>query len=319
VNSHARLPDGNVNSDMRLFPHKARRLWIAALIGVTIGSIVTPLLVAEGALHIVVRPRPDSHQADAIVRNSASVWEDARVTASDGVTLDGWLMTPPVPNGSGVILLHGVGDTRRGMAMHAVFLLRAGFTVLMPDARGHGSSGGSLISYGIREAGDVHTWAEWVVRQRPIAHLYGLGQSMGAAILLQSLPRESRFRAIVADCPFDSFEDVARYRLEHASRLGKLVSWPVVQIGFLDARLFHGLDLHHASPAEAIRNTNVPILLIHGAADVNIPPSESMALHELNPQSTALWLVPGARHIASLSVSPREYVQRVTDWFRCHP
>ena len=304
---------------MRLFPHKPHRLFVAALIGVTIGSIVTPILVAEGALHIAVRPRPAPDQADAIVRDSASAWEPARVTASDGVMLDGWLLTPPAANGSGVILLHGVGNTRGGMATHAAYLLRAGFTVLMPDARGHGSSGGRVISYGIRESADLHTWADWFVRKCAITHLYGLGESMGAAILLQALPVESRFRAVVADCPFDSFEDVACYRLEHASRLGRWASWPVVEIGFLYSRVVYGLDLHRASPADAIRTTAVPILLIHGTADVNIPPSESIALHELNPQSTALWLVPGARHVSSLSTSPQEYVRRVTDWFQSHP
>ena len=42
--------------------------------------------------------------------------------------------------------------------------------------------------------------------------LYGLGESLGAAILIESLPREPRFRAVVAECPFDSFEDIAYYR-----------------------------------------------------------------------------------------------------------
>jgi hypothetical protein len=275
--------------------------------------------VAEGALHIQVRPRPDRHEADAIACGSASTWEPARVTAADGVMLDGWLFTPLQPNGSGVILLHGVGDMRSGMAAHALFLLRAGFTVLMPDARGHGSSGGTVITYGIRESADVHTWVDWFLHKRPIARLYGLGQSMGAAILIESLPREPRFRALVADCPFDSFEDVAYYRLENASGLGRWAAWPVVQTGFLYARLVHGLDLRQASPARAIRSTTVPILLIHGTDDTNIPSSESLALHALNPRSTTLWLVPGAQHVDSLSTSPQEYVRRVEEWFRSHP
>lgn len=298
---------------------KARRLLVAALIGVTIGAVVTPILVAEGALRIAWRPRPEPAQADAIAQDSASSWEPARATAADGVELDGWLFTPREPNGSGVILLHGVGDTRSGMAYHATYLLQDGFTVVMPDARGHGSSGGSVISYGIRESADVHAWADWLFRARPIARLYGLGQSMGAAVLLESLPREPRFRAVAADCSFDTFEDIAYYRLEHASGLSRWASWPVVQTGFLYARLVYGLDLRKASPATAIRSTSVPVLLIHGTADANIPPGESVALHALNPQSTTLWLVPGAQHVSALSARPEEYVRRVTDWFRSHP
>jgi alpha-beta hydrolase superfamily lysophospholipase len=304
---------------MRTISRQVRRLIIAALIGVTIGCVVTPILVTEGALHIQVRPRPDRREADAIARGSASAWESASVTSADGIVLDGWLFTPREPNRSGVILLHGVGDTRIAMAMHASFLLRAGFTVLMPDARGHGSSGGSVISYGIRESGDVHAWADWFLHQRPIERLYGLGQSLGAAVLLESLPREPRFRAVVADCPFDSFEDVAYYRLEHESGLGRWTSWPVVQTGLLYARMVHGFDLRQASPAAAIRSTTVPVLLIHGTADDHIPPGESGALHALNPRFTALWLVPGAQHIAALSNSPQEYVRRVVDWFHSHP
>jgi hypothetical protein len=284
-----------------------------------LAAAAAPILVAEGALHIPFRPNPESAYADSIARGSAAVWETARVSADDGVVLDGWLFTPRDPNGSGVILLHGVGDTRVGMMTHAEYLLRAGFTVLAPDARGHGASGGRVISYGIREAGDVHTWTNWLLQHRPIAHLYGLGESMGAAILLQSLPREPRFRAIVADCPFDSFEDIAYYRLEHASGLNRWASWPVVQVGFLYARAVYGVNLYKASPADAIRDATTPILLIHGTADVNIPPSHSRSLHAINPRATTLWLVPGATHVSSVSKCPEEYVQRVTAWFTSHP
>ncbi|HEX3748194.1 MAG TPA: alpha/beta fold hydrolase [Bryobacteraceae bacterium] len=297
---------------------KLRRLAIAALIGVTVGSLLTPVFVAETALHINERPRPDGAEADAIAHGTASVWEPARVTAPDGIVLDSWLFTPREPNGSGAILLHGVGDTRTGMAGHARFLLRAGYTVLLPDARGHGASGGTVITYGIRESRDVHTWADWLLRARPIAHLYGLGQSMGATILIQSLAHEPRFRAIVADCPFDSFEDVAAYRLEHASGWNRRAVWPVVEIGFVYARLAYGIDLRQASPADAIRGAATPVLLIHGTEDVNIPPAESQRLHALNPQWTTLWLVPGAPHVGSFQQNPDEYIRRVTEWFQSH-
>jgi uncharacterized protein len=297
---------------------KARRLLFLIAIGVTLGAAIAPIVLTESALHISGRSQPDSDDARAVAVGSASTWEPAHVVAADGVALEGWLFTPHEPNGSGVILLHGVGADRSQMAQHARFLLRAGFTVLTPDFRGHGSSGGTVISYGVREAGDVHAWAGWLMHGRPIEHLYGLGMSMGAAVLIESLPLEPRFRAVVADCPFDTFEDVAYYRLEHDSGLSRWMAWPVVQEGFLYARLIHGNDLYKASPAAAILSTKKPILLIHGAADTNIPPQESERLHALNPESTTLWLVPGAEHIGSLARSPQEYMRRVIDWFQSH-
>jgi len=37
----------------------------------------------------------------------------------------------------------------------AKFLLMSGYTVLAPDLRGHGISGGGRVTYGLLEAGDV--------------------------------------------------------------------------------------------------------------------------------------------------------------------
>jgi hypothetical protein len=232
--------------------------------------------------------QPDAADADGVARAASATWQSAQITAADGAPLSAWLFTPREPNGSAVIVLHGV-------------------------------SGGGVLTYGIREASDVHAWAGEIFRTHPTARLYGLGESMGAAILLESLPREPRFRAVVAECPFATFDDVAYYRLEHYSGLGHWASWPVAQTGLFYVRLRYGVDLEQASPAAAIGATRVPVLLIHGTRDVNIPPRESQMLHARNPQATQLWLVPGAVHVSAIGACPEEYVRRVAGWFRSHP
>jgi dipeptidyl aminopeptidase/acylaminoacyl peptidase len=297
--------------DMR----RATRLAVAVLIGLGLGLPCLSVFVTEGALHIWQHPAPPPAIATALSRQTGASWETVRVAASDGVVLDGWLFTPRQPNGAAVIALHGVADTRIGMMSHAAFLVRAGYTVLTPDCRGHGSSGGDIVTYGIREADDVHRWADLLFRRPGVYRLYGIGQSMGASILLESLPREPRFRALVADCPFATFEEVAYDRLEQRGMLGTAVSWPLVQIGFLYTRLRYGLNLRDASPAAAVRATKVPVLLIHGMKDANIPPRHSRQLHALNPAMTQLWEVPGADHVASLGTAPQQYQHIVIAWF----
>jgi hypothetical protein len=285
------------------------------LIGLAVGLPCLSVFVAEGALHIWLRSPASAAPAEVLSRQTGTSWETVQIASSDGVKLDGWLFTPRQPNGAGVIALHGVGDTRLGMMSHAGFLVRAGYTVLVPDCRGHGTSGGELLSYGIREADDVHRWADLLLRRAGIGRLYGIGQSMGASILLESLPYEPRFRALVADCPFATFEEVARERLEQRGAMGRAVSWPVVRIGFLYAQMRYGLNLWQASPAAALRVSKVPVLLIHGMLDDNIPPHHSRELHALNPSSTRLWEVPGAGHVASLGTAPEEYQREVVAWF----
>lgn len=95
--------------------------------------------------------------------------------------------------------------------------------------------------------------------------------------------------------------------------------WPVIHLGFGYARLRYGVDLVRASPAEAVRTARVPILLIHGTSDTNIPPGESESLHALNESGTKLWLVHGAEHLNAREMDPPLYSRTVLAWFREHP
>ena len=294
---------------------RTSRTILVALLSMALGGLLLPVVVVEGNLHVFHRPAAWTPGADTLTRETGAPWEDVKIQAADGETLDAWLFTPPHPNGAAVILLHGVVDTRMGMSAHADFLLRSGFTVLTPDCRGHGASGGNTLSYGIRDADDVHRWADLLLARPGIRRLYGLGQSMGAAILIEALPREPRLRALVADCPFATFEEVAYDRLEQRG-LPPLAAWPIIQIGFAYTRLRYGFDLREASPAAAIRATRVPVLLIHGVDDQNIPIRHSRELHALNPAATQLWEVAGAGHISSLRIQPDAYRERVLAFFR---
>src|SRR5207302_8567209 len=120
----------------------------------------------------------------------------------DGAILSAWSMRPRNSNGKTVMLLHGLGDNRLGMTGYAQVLLSHGFSVLLPDARAHGTSGGQLATYGLLESEDIHRWFEWVQQNQHPTCIFGLAESMGAAQLLQSLQAETRFCAVVAESPF---------------------------------------------------------------------------------------------------------------------
>ncbi len=297
-----------------------RKLLIASGLGVLIALAMLPAILCENALHIppALRRAPRDDLAREVAQATGSTWRPVEIRAADGAILRAWWFTPATAGNSAVILLHGVADTRMGMLGHARLLLQHGFATLVPDSRGHGVSGGDFITFGIRESGDVHRWADWLFAAQHTVKLYGVGQSMGAAILLESLPVERRFRAVVADCPFVTFEEISYDRLSQIAGLGRLPAWPIVQESFLYMRLAHGMDLRHDSPADVVRTTRVPILLIHGTADTNVPPRHSRALHAVNPEATRLWEVPGAGHVASISTEPEAYARTVVEWFAIH-
>jgi len=59
-------------------------------------------------------------------------------------------------------------------------------------------SGGDVISYGVREALDIGRWESLLLATPGVERIYGIGQSMGAAILLESRAQGTRLRASVA-------------------------------------------------------------------------------------------------------------------------
>jgi hypothetical protein len=145
---------------------------------------------------------------------------------------------------------------------------------------------------------------------------------MGAAVLLQSLPLEPRFEAVVAESPFSTFDAIANDRI--AQNIGsdawpiRAISGPVILSGLLYARIKYGVDLEAASPLKAVRETDTPILLIHGLRDTNISPQHSRILLLANPRHIVPWFVPKAEHTGAFSTDPAVFEERVTTFFQSH-
>jgi alpha-beta hydrolase superfamily lysophospholipase len=300
-------------NEMRLSRRKVTA-WVAiAVAAVAAASIGIGAILCEGALHVPasLRHSPDRRAADTLAVRTGSRCTAVEIAARDGAILRAWLFTPNHPNWSGAILFHGVSDTRWGVLGHAEYLLKAGYTVLTPDSRANGESGDDLMTFGVLERSDLATCAAWMRRTIGIQRLYGLGESMGGAILLQSA---DNFDAVVAEGSFASFDRIARYRLAQASGLPQWMTVPFVRSAFVYARARYGIDLSQASPLDCIGTTRTRVLLIHGTADTNVPPAETLALAAANPR-VAVWLVPGATHTAALSAQPAEMKRRVLDWF----
>lgn len=247
------------------------------------------------------------------LRRSTSLPGSSEVTVEGlgGIILNaGWL--PHDECSATALLLHGVADSRAGVRGQAQMLLRNRFCVLAADSRGHGRSGGDLFTFGLREVEDVRRWVSWIQARHPGKPVFGLGESMGAGILLQAAGAGVPFRAVVAEAPFRTFREVAGYRMaQKAPVLGPLLVSPA----FWYARLRYGLDLDQASPLEAMRHTTVPTLVIHGDADTNIPPDHGRDLAAAAGACAQFWSVPGGGHTDAIARQPAEFERRVLAWF----
>lgn len=287
-------------------------------------SFLAGAFIAEGTLHPARRPLlpADEMQAQEVARNRDFQLNNAAIAAGDGVVLRAWSIRPRTGNGEAVILLHGLSDNRMGMIGYAGLFLRHGFAVLMPDARAHGASQGQLATYGLLESDDIHRWFDWLEQnQHPIC-IFGFGESMGAAQILQSLQSEPRFCAVAAESSFSSFREIAYDRVGQffgtGPWLGRTALRLTVEAAFAYARWKYNLNFEQVSPETIVAATKVPVLLIHGRDDSNIPVRHSRLIAAAKP-GLPVWEVPHADHCGAISVAPHELEQRLVDWFAGHP
>jgi uncharacterized protein len=300
-----------------------RRFLIVAVLGYAAVCCIAGVFLAHATLHPGRRPltAADEFRAHEMSNRHDAQIENAALSATDGALLQAWLIRPQRGNGDAVILLHGLSDNRTGMIGYAELLLNHGFTVLLPDARAHGASSGALATYGLLESDDISRWYKWLDFHEHPNCVFGFGESMGAAQLLAALSTEPDFCAVAAESSFSIFREIAYDRVGQffhtGTWLGRTLLYPIVEAAFAYARWHDHVDLAGISPLNAASSSRVPIFLIHGRQDSNIPVRHSRAIAAQNA-SLVLWEVPNADHCGAISAAPEQFENKLIAWFQRH-
>ncbi len=243
------------------------------------------------------------------------------LNAADGARMSAWWVVPRESNGRTVLLLHGIGGNRVDMSGFADIFVAKGYDVLLPDSRGHGESGGRVATFGLLERDDVRRWTEWV-RARAPGCTYVLGESMGAAIAVEAAAVTPQICAAAVEDPFAEFRPVVYERLGHETGLGtrfwQTAGFPVVQTAIDWAHFRYRVWLPDAAPQAAIAHSQVPVLLMTGTADDNIPMHHAQDLERACGPRCALWVVPGADHGGISGKTGAEFGHRILMWFQTH-
>ena len=241
--------------------------------------------------------------------------DQVSVRSFDGLTLWGkyYEYAPGAPI---EILFHGYrGSAERDMCGAVQRCHSLGHSALIVDQRASGKSGGNVITFGVNESRDCLTWIEYVTaRFGPKTRIILAGISMGAATVVMAAGRElpENVIAILADCGYTSPRDIIKKVIATDMKLPPDHAYPIVKLG---ARLFGRFDLDELSSIETVRNTPVPILLIHGESDDFVPCDMSKRCHEANPASTRLFTVPGAGHGLAYLVDKAGYLETARNFF----
>ena len=211
--------------------------------------------------------------------------------AGEGLTLKGWKCAATSGRRGTLVFLHGIADNRTSARGPIERYRSKGFDVVAYDSRAHGQSEGDACTYGYFEKRDLRRVLD-TVAAGPIVLV---GTSLGAAVALQAAAVDSRATVVVAAETFSDLRTVA------AERAPFFFTRRIVERAFEIAERQGRFDADEASPVAAAAAIGAPVLLIHGAEDVETPPEHSRRVYAALRGVKRLILVPGAGHNHSLS------------------
>lgn len=246
-------------------------------------------------------------------------YENVLFTTSDGLTLRGWFIPAAADGATGkkatILVGHGYPFDKANILRHGRFL-HSQFHLLFFDFRYFGDSDGAYTTAGLLETRDVEAAVAYLTQREDVDPLRigALGFSMSAAAFI--LARSSGIHAIVADSSYASLEELIGRQFVF---LPGPLNWPFVTVTNLWAYLLLGVDVTQAAPMEAVRTLRIPLLLIHGDADFQIPVSHTRKIAaNADPSLTEIWIVPGAGHGSAHAREGDRYEARVMQFFLRH-
>ena len=268
--------------------------------------IVFSILVIVSLFGFYVSIRPPKIISPITPGDLKMVYEDVSFKTADGLTLRGWHIPAARTSAKTVILLHGY-PADKGNILPALAFLHEDFNLLLFDFRYLGQSEGSYSTAGAKEVEDLLAAIQFL-KSRGTTEVGVWGFSMGGAVALMALPQAPEIKAVVSESSYASLAGMALQLFRIPA-----LNYPIAYMVGFWAKLFLGIDLREVSPAERIRTSTLPILLIHSSADAVIPFAHAHELQQAlanNPRAE-FWFNQESAHGQLAS----DYRARVTNFF----
>ncbi len=229
------------------------------------------------------------------------------VKTEDGYTLIAAEFPAAEDNHKWVLILHGYTGWKEEMYPFAYWYHEQGYHVIVPDLRCQGESEGDFIGMGWTDHYDCMLWLDYILSQDGDAGIVLHGQSMGAAAALMISGDEElsvNIDVVISDC---AYTDAYAMFGEKIKDWFHLPAFPLVDTACLVLRMRGGYDLKDASAIDAVRNSRIPTLFIHGDMDEMISVQMSKDLYEAAGCPKELLIIEGAGHAQAHEKDPEAY------------
>lgn len=241
--------------------------------------------------------------------------ETVEITAADGVRLVGHYFGCDSPKRL-IIAFHGWRSSwHYDYGMLAPFWQNNACAVLYAEQRGQNNSGGDHMGFGMTERYDCVEWASWAKERLGGAlPVYLAGISMGAATVLMASDLEfpTLINGIMADCGFTSPKAIWKHVAENNLHM----SYGIRAV-LADMLCRHKISMptDAYSAVTALKNTDIPVLFIHGADDRFVPVEMTYENYAACASKKRLLIVPGADHAMSYYKDSKSYENAMLEFW----
>lgn len=241
--------------------------------------------------------------------------EEVSLTTSDGLNLEALFV--PSRNGATIILLHGFksGRFNNHSLIPTSILAKNGYGVLYLMLRAHGHSDGEMISFGKYELNDLQAAYEFLLNQPEVnkEKIGIMGQSMGAALSILYAAQNADIQAVVAEVPYDSFDNTLGTSVEYFTGLPAFPFANIIKF-FIKRKL--DMDLDEYDPIKYISQISPrPVFILSGGKDITVNPSGGKNLAEAGGNSVKYWYEAEFDHGGFRYEGVDEYGNRIIEFF----
>ena len=268
---------------------------------------VIAFLILFSLLIFYISIRPFKIKTNLIPSDLNLKYEEVNFESADGIKLNGWFI-PNSKSKSAIIVMHGYPADKANLLGVAEFLAED-FNVFLFDFRYFGRSEGEYTTVGYFERNDLLGAIKYLDTEKNITSVGLYGFSLGGAVALMT--NHKNIKSIVADSSYAKLS----HMVEHMYGIFFIFKYPLAYLTKLYGILFLKINIDKINPVDNMKNIKIPILLIHGNKDSQIPVNEAYLLHNANKNSK-LWIVKNAGHGTAHSINQNEYERRVAGVFK---
>ena len=231
-------------------------------------------------------------------------FQDVNIISHDGLKLYAKYLNK---GGAKVVLLvHGYGGNYKDMAKYAQIFLNKGYDLLVVDNRAHGKSEGKIVGMSWEDRFDIQSWCEFLTKVNPCYKIVLFGQSMGASAVCNFAGEKNNYNVVgvIEDCGFDNAYKQILYLFNRTKIKLKLF----FKVFTFYSNKKNGYNLKEVDCLKQLKNTHIPLLIIHGSDDHFVPTEMAYNIYNsANEFEREIYVAKDARHTKSFEVDEKKY------------